>query len=83
MQIIHQNNQLIITLLTASPAALHFSLAIAIINTLKQQMQSGQPIPKNVQESNVYLLQLLETLMPDERQLEELNDPVDIATTPN
>ncbi len=68
---------------SAAPAALHSNLVQSIINTLKQQMQSVHPIPQNVQESNIYLLQLLETLLPDERQLEQIFAPVDIATPSN
>lgn len=83
MLIIHQNGHLQINLPSNSPAALHHCLAQAIINTLKQQMQSELAIPKNVQESNYYLLQLLENLMPDERQLEQIHQPVEIPPGTN
>ena len=79
MSIIHQNKSLLIHIASMAPAALHQGLASSIINTLKFQMQSGVPISKEVQESNFYLLQLLQELQLDEQQLEQIKNPVDIA----
>ena len=69
MPFTYQPAALIISIPTTSPEALHNSIAMAIISSLKYQMQSNQPMPPEVKEGNIYLLSMLATMQPNERQL--------------
>ncbi len=71
----HQNNSLLISLETSSPEATHHGLCKGIINSLKFQMQSSDPISEDIKEGNVYLIELLESLMPTEKQLRKIHKP--------
>lgn len=68
----YNNDGLVISMPTKTPQATHSKLSKAIIFSLKHQMQVVEAIPLQVKEGNVCLLDLLETLQPDERQLSNM-----------
>ena len=71
---LHYNkDKLIISLPSKSPESTHEGLISAIITSIKFQMQSDHEIPPGVKQGNVNLLNLLETLMPDETQLKSIH----------
>ena len=67
----YNNGSLTIMLKNACPEAAHEGLLKGIIQSLKYQMQQDEPVDASLKQGNIYLLILLESILPDERQLEK------------
>jgi hypothetical protein len=69
--ITYENNALSLRLNTTSPEATHAAMMRGIVANLRAQMKSDAPITRELREGNLYLLELLEGMLPGEFELEK------------
>jgi hypothetical protein len=67
---IYENDSLLLRLKTASPEATHAALMKGIVANFKAQMRGDAPITRELRDGNLYLLDLLEGMLPGEFELE-------------
>lgn len=65
----YKNGKLTIVIPSSSPAALHASIMQSIVSNMKYSVASPDKAT-NFAEETIPLINLLQTMLPDERQLE-------------
>jgi hypothetical protein len=71
MHITYEKNALSLKLITNSPEATHAAMMRGIVANLRAQMKSDTPITRDLREGNLYLLDLLDGMLPGEFELEK------------
>ncbi|RAJ75524.1 hypothetical protein CLV59_109138 [Chitinophaga dinghuensis] len=68
----YQNEGLLLYIPTLSPESMHTGLMQGIIQTVKYSLTHPEDVPDQVKQANIFLLDLLSSMLPEEQQIEQL-----------
>jgi hypothetical protein len=68
----YQNEGLLLYIPTVSPETMHTGLMQGIIHTVKHSLSDPENVPDHVRQANIYLLELLSSMLPGELEMESL-----------
>ncbi|WP_147243475.1 MULTISPECIES: hypothetical protein [Chitinophaga] len=71
-KVCYQNEGLLLYIPTVSPESLHSGLMQGIIQTVKHNLANPESVPENVRQANVFLLDLLSSMLPGELEMEQI-----------